>query len=433
MKGFLTVLPLLICLAASGNAETLTLRQAVEKAGELSPEIAIARLKIVEAEALEGATRANYKPQVEANVRMSRQTSNLQGIGLTFPGVPSRIGPYNVFDARPILTQTILDGGLLSSIRSARAKFEQNRHEAEAVRESTQLTVLEIYLQALQAASRIDASKSRLETFNRTLQQAKDRESDGMASKLDIVRAEQEYRNEEAALINAERDLHVLKATLMRTIGISGQEIELVKFETKTAQVLPPVTESTTLPTAEVRAEFQADAANIRRAEFDVQKARREYWPKIEASTDFGVLGQHPARNVSTYTYGVSARVPIWTSGRIEKETAAAQARLDQAREIQRQTRLVIEEEIIKSQWEWKAAQDALLAAEKAASLAKENLELSNIRFEEGISTNLDTVVAQSRLAEAEDLAIRTRYDLLRAKARNARARGNVFLFFEGL
>jgi len=422
---------IILALSLVAAGETLTLRQAVEKAGELSPEIAVARLKIVEAEALEGAAKASYKPQVEANISMSRQTSNLQGIGLTFPGVPSRIGPYNVFNARPVLTQTILDGGLISSIRAARAQFEQNRYAADAVRESTQLTVLELYLQALQSGSHIEASRVRVETFRKTLQQAKDREADGHASKLDLVRAEQELRQEEVQLINNERDLNVLKTTLIRTIGLSNSDLELVPLPTK--NTLPPVIAESGSAVEEVRAEFQADQANIRKAEFELQKVKREHWPRIEASTDFGVLGQHPARNVSTYTYGVTARIPIWTSGRIEKETLAAKARLDQAKESQRQTRLVIQEELRKSSIEWDAASKAVESAEKAAELAKENFELSTIRFEEGISTNLDAVVAQSRLAEAEDFAIRTRYDLLRARARNARARGNVFLFFEGL
>lgn len=422
---------IMLALSLVAAGETLTLRQAVEKAGELSPEIAVARLKIVEAEALEGAAKASYKPQVEANVSMSRQTSNLQGIGLTFPGVPSRIGPYNVFNARPVLTQTILDGGLISSIRAARAQFEQNRYAADAVRESTQLTVLELYLQALQSTSHIEASRARVETFRKTLQQAKDREADGHASKLDLVRAEQELRQEEVQLINNERDLNVLKTTLIRTIGLTNEDLELVPLSTK--NTLPPMAQESGSAVEEVRAEFQADQANIRKAEFELQKVKREQWPRIEASTDFGVLGQHPANNVSTYTYGVTAKFPIWTSGRIAKEAAAAQARLDQAKEVQRQTVLVIREELRKSSIEWNAASKAVESAEKAAELAKENFELFTIRFEEGISTNLDAVVAQSRLAEAEDLAIRTRYDLLRAKARNARARGNVFLFFEGL
>lgn len=420
---------LIVFLTIAASAETLTLKQAVEKAAELNPDIAIARLRIIEAEAFEGATKANYRPQLIGSIASSYQTTNLQGIGLSFPGVPSRIGPYWLFNARPILTQTIVDGGLLSSIRAARAQYEQNRHAAEAVRETTQLTVLDLYLQALQSDSRIAASKARLETARAVLQQAKDREEGGMASKLDIARADQEFHVEEATLINAERDLRVLKSALIRTIGLPGPDVTLAPLEKSPTAMLPP--EST--ESVENRAEFQADAANIQRADFEVQRAKREYWPKIGVSADFGVLGRNPTDNVSTYTVGATATFPIWTSGRIEKEIAAAQVRAKVARESQRQTKLSIEEDIRKSLLEWEAARDAFASAEKATAAARESVELARIRFQSGLATNIDTVTAQSRLAEAEDFEIRTRYDLLRARARNARARGSISLFFEGV
>lgn len=418
--------------AVAAFAETLTLRQAVDKAAELNPEVAIARLKIIEAEAVEGATKANYRPQLNGSVASSYQTTNLQGIGLSFPGIPSRIGPYWLFNARPILTQTILDGGLLSSIRGARAQYEQNKYAAEAVRETTQLTVLEVYLQALQAESRVAASKARLDTARAVLQQARDREQGGMASKLDIARAEQEFHNEEATMINAQRDYQVLKTTLVRTIGLAGPDIDLSPLQASPVQMLPPASIEAAAA-VDTRAEFQADAANIRRAEFDAERTKREYWPKLNANADFGALGFTPANSVSTYTIGASLNFPIWTSGRIGKEIAAAEARVKQAQEVQRQTKLSIEEDVRKSLLEWQAAKDALTAAEKATKTARESVELARIRFESGLATNIDTVTAQSRLAEAEDFEIRTRYDVFRARARNARARGNVSLFFEGI
>lgn len=418
--------------ALSAAAETLTLRQAVDKAAELSPDVALARLRIVEAEAEAAAAASRYLPQVNGRVDSSWQTNNLQGIGVTFPGVPSRIGPFWVFNARPVLTQTLIDGPLRSEIKAAREAYTQNRHNADAVRETTQLAVLELYLQALQAQSRIRASEARLETARAVLKQATDKEELGGASKLDVARATQEFENEDAARLQFGRDLEVLKVAIARTIGLEDANFELETLAASPLAMLPPDDVSTAAAVS-ARPEALAAQSGVRRAELDFERARREYWPKLNFSSDFGVLGASPAQNVSTYTLGASLTFPIWTSGRLESEKLAAKARAGQARESFRQTKLSIEEDVRRSLIEWQASRNVLQASEKAAAAAKESVELSMLRFESGLSTNIDTNTAQSRLAEAEDLAIRSRYDVLRARARNARARGNVLLFFEGI
>lgn len=422
----------LTLLAWSAAAETLTLRQAVDKAAELNPDVALARLRIVEAEAEAAAAASRYLPQVNGRVDSSWQTNNLQGIGVTFPGVPSRIGPFWVFNARPVLTQTLIDGPLRSEIKAAREAYTQNRHNADAVRETTQLAVLELYLQALQAESRIRASEARLETARAVLKQAADKEELGGASKLDVARATQEFQNEDAARLQFRRDLEVLKVAIARTIGLDDANFDLESLAASPLAMLPPEDVSAAAAVS-ARPEALAAQSGIRRAELDFERARRQYWPRLNFSSDFGVLGASPAQNVSTYTVGASLTFPIWTSGRLESEKLAAKARVDQARESLRQTKLSIEEDVRRSLIEWQASRNVLQASEKAAAAAKESVELSMLRFESGLSTNIDTNTAQARLAEAEDLAIRSRYDVLRARARNARARGNVLLFFEGI
>ena len=410
----------------------VSLRDAVEQAGKLNPDVAIARLRVVEADAQAAAARSAHLPQLNAAVGQTYQTTNLQGIGVIFPGVSSRVGPYKVFDARPRLTQTIFDAGLVSQIRAARVAVEQNRYAVEAAREATQQAVIDLYLQALQAESRILASKARLETARVLLKQVRDREASGAASKLDIARSEQEFYNEEQVMVNAERDYRVLKAAVARAIGLDSDKLEIEKLDAKPLQQLPPADAETKAAVSD-RAELKADEAGIRRATQEMERARREYLPKVGFSGDFGVLGQHPAQNLSTYSVGITASIPVWTSGRISSEIAAARARVDQAREQMRRTRLAVEDETRQALLRWQAARETLSLAEKATAAAKESVALARLRFEAGLATNIDTVVAQGRLAEAEDTEIRNRYEVLRARAGYARAKGDVGNFFQGL
>ena len=63
--------------------------------------------------------------------------------------------------------------------------------------------------------------------------------------------------------------------------------------------------------------------------------------------------------------------VPVWTSGRIQHDIAAAKTRKRQMEEQARNTRLGIEEDARKALIEWQASRDVLTAATKATAAAR--------------------------------------------------------------
>lgn len=411
----------------------VTLREAVAKALDGNPDVATARLRMAEAELEAAITRTGYLPQVNATVGYSTQTTNLQGVGLIFPGFPSRVGPYRVFNARPVATQTILDAPLLTRIRAARLETERAKHQIDAMRDTVALSVIDLYLQALQAESRVIASRARLITATALLDQVKNREQAGASSKLDVARSEEEYHNEESTLVAAERDLRVLKVMILRVTGSDLPEsFQLKAVSLAPLDELPSAFANLKTATAD-RPEVKADGVAIDRSKLDTQAARRQYWPTIAVSGDYGVLGAGINRNLSTYTAGVSVNIPVWTSGRIEKEIAAAKVRKRQAEQQARRTKLEIEEQARRSVLEWQAARESLTSFAKAAAAARESVELSRLRLGAGLATTIDTTVAQGRLASAEDAEIRSRYEVIRAQAGYARSLGRVMQFVEGL
>ena len=73
---------LLLAVASSAAAFPLTLLQALDEAVKQSPDIQLARLRTVEAEAKIAVARAGLMPQATLQVAGTYQTTNLQGIGL---------------------------------------------------------------------------------------------------------------------------------------------------------------------------------------------------------------------------------------------------------------------------------------------------------------------------------------------------------------
>lgn len=418
---------LVLALAAPAWSQVMTLEQALEKAQQASPVVQQARLRALEQEAQALTVRAGLGPQLNVTMAQSYQTSNLQGIGLTFPGVPSRIGPYRVMDARPRLTQTVLDLGLLSRYRAEKERAGQAREEAGSVAEKTRLAVIDLYLQALLAETRSRASEARVGTAAAVLEQAVEAEQAGTGNKLDVARASQRLETERAALIGLKRDKSAVVTMLKRTIGAEqGEPLEVT-----------PVAAAGTLAASledalKARPEMRALEARGRVLRLELEAAQRERWPKVGAFGDYGALGQDPSNAVSTYAVGVSVSIPVWTSGRIENSIQAARHRLEMWEKEKRALRLQVEQEMTQAALEREAAVAAQSAASKAARAAREALELSRLRYGAGLATNLDVVTAQGELAQTEEEELRTRYEGLVAAARLAAAQGDVMAFVRG-
>lgn len=419
---------LLICLLsvcllhAQDGPPLLTLKDAMDQAGKLSPEIQLARLRWLESQSGVRIVKSEYQPQLAANVSAAYQTINLQGIGLFIPGFSDRVGPFRTFNARPVLTQTVLDLSLLSRIRSSRERENELKFDLETAREATLLAVVQLYLQIQQAESRIRAAQARASTAEALLKQTRDFNEAGTASKLDVARAAQQFHSESAAVTQSIQTRDELTVTLLRTIGLPP--------EGKLA--LSPLPPSTTLPEASSntaisqRPEIRSADASLRAGQQDLAAALRQRLPKLGFAGDYGVSGAGPDRSLSTYTVGATLSIPLWTGGRIEAEAQAARLRLEQARARRRSLELRIAQEVEQSRIGIAAAAKSLLAFEQASEAARQALELSRLRFEAGIATSVDTTVAQGSLAQAEDAAIQARYEMQIARARLAYALGDI-------
>src|SRR5579863_6323574 len=96
----------------------LTLKQAVEiaLAPEGSTRVQLAEEALKQAHTREVQSRAALLPDVEGYLTEQNEVSNLRAVGLSFPAiaalgfqVPSIVGPFDVFDVRAQVNQTVFD------------------------------------------------------------------------------------------------------------------------------------------------------------------------------------------------------------------------------------------------------------------------------------------------------------------------------------
>lgn len=430
----------MICLVAAlaGAAQVqgaepmrLSLRQAIDLAVKQNPQVQIAGLRVLQAESSVKAVRSGLLPQLGLGATSGYENLNLKALGFAAPGLPESTGLLQQFDVRPSLTQTIYDPGLRKALLASRERAQESRWDAVSVQESTLLAVTGLYLEALAYEAHIEAGSARLRAAEARLEQVRKLVDAGTASRLDQSRAGILVDTESGALVRFQSALAIRKLQLANLLGLPADtELEL------TESFAPPHPSAVSLEAAiplalEKRPEMKAAQARLRAAIADKQKAQFERLPIIGVATDFGRMGNTPWNNIATYTLRGTLRLPILEGGRVAAEVSSADAVIRQATEEIRSVRLQIEMEVRTAAIELGAAEKAYGSASDAAMLAQKSLVLATDRFESGLSTSIEIVNAQEALASAQSDAIGCVLDYHLARARLARAQGNIRDLFE--
>jgi outer membrane protein len=321
-----------------------------------------------------------------------------------------------------------LDLSLLSSRSAARLRTSEAEANRVTISEQARLTVIQLYLQALQADARIRAAEARRATADESLSQSKRAFDAGTSNKLEVTRAQQQVERESTTAINAARDRDTYITLLIKTLGFDS--VQPVKLLPIAEPAEGPADGALLLKDAlQQRPEAKALRINYQALLAEKQRAQRERLPKIQAEGDYGVVGQDPANSLSTWAVGGSLVIPIWTSKRIESEIQAAEIRLQEWAQQNRKLEQQIAQELAQAVIQREGARRSVQAAGRSASAARETLDLSRQRYGAGLATNLDVVSAQNNLAEAEEEEIRSRYDFWLALASLAYARGDARAF----
>jgi outer membrane protein len=233
---FLTVAALFPASFAQAPLQ-LSLKQAVDLA--LAPDgntrVKLAVESIQQAEARSAEARAALLPDVEGAVSEQSQTRNLKAFGFTFPNVPilgftipTFVGPFDVFDARASVTQSIFDFSSIRGYQAAKVAVEAVKADNRGTRDQVTDQVARAYLTALRAQATLDTAKSNVELSDALLKLSKSLKAAGTGTGIEVTRADVQLANDRQQLIVAENGVESSHLQLLKVIGLRlGNPVEL--------------------------------------------------------------------------------------------------------------------------------------------------------------------------------------------------------------
>lgn len=412
---------------ASPSVLALPLNDAIDRGLKYNLGLLLSEQGTREARGARLRALSDLLPKVSWETSESRQQINLQAFGFSsFPGIPSIVGPFNVFDTRAYFSQPILD---FKAINGARTEAENLKAAEFSYQDSRDLVVLvcaDLYLAANAASSRVDAAAAELKTAQAIYDRAVDLKKAGTVPAIDVLRAQVELQAEQQRLMFVQNAFLKQKLSLARAIGLpTGQEFALSdKIPYAPA---PPLPLDQALELAlKSRSDFQSAVALVRAAESNKKAARGEGLPALRFNADYGDIGLSPGNSHGTFTVAANVRVPIFQGGLVRGKVLEAEALLRQRQAQLEDLRSRIDFEVRTAYMDLKSSGDQVQVAMSAEDLATEQVKQAQDRFAAGVANSLEVVQAQEALATADENYISSLFGFNVAKATLARSMGQV-------
>ncbi len=364
-------------------------------------------------------------PNVRAIISDTGQQINLAAFGFTnFPGINPIVGPFNVFDARLAVTQTLLD---FRAWNRSKAEVENTRAEQHTLKDTRDLVVLvcgSVYLQVVAGKSRIDTARAQLETAQALYDLATDRRKVGLAAGIDVLRAQVQLQAQQQRLIVAENDFAKQKLILARATGLPpAQEFDLTDA-VPYAQFPAPALDDALETAYRNRGDYQAAIERVRAAELQKRAATGRGLPSLGLDAAYAATGQRVSQNHGTFAVTATMKIPIFEGRRVRAEVLEADATLRKRQAEAEELRARIHFEIQTSSLDLKSAEERVKVARGAQELAEEQVRQTKDRFAAGVTSTIEVVQSQEALATASENYISSLFAFNLAKATLARAMG---------
>jgi outer membrane protein len=405
----------------------LSFADAVRRAGGEAPAVALASLRTDEADARVGQARAALLPSLSASAGWLNRSFNSRSIGIGFPGVPELIGPFNNYDGRVTVTQTLFDWSSVTRVRAASAQADGSRAEHGVTVEGAAQTAAVAYLRAARAQAVVAARQADSSIAVELVTLAQAQKAAGVSAAIDVTRAQTELVRAEGLLIVARNQRARSVIDLARALGLdpaTPPELTDTLAGTLGAAELPPSRTALVSAALDNRPDLRAELTRGVAARQAGSAIRAERLPRIGVEADYGVNGLTVPGAISTRQVALSVTLPILDGFRREARASEQDAVVRESEVRERDLRQQIAADVDAALLDLHSADAQQLIAAEQLRLAAEELSQSRQRFKAGVAGNIEVIDAQANLIRARDTDIDARFGAATARVALARAAG---------
>ena len=429
----------------------LSLEEAVRLALRGGDETRLAAAQVELTDAQVTTARAAGFPQLRINATQTHVIENAraQAVGQIF-------NQPNTYNANANLSFAFFQGGRVrAGSRVASRSRDAARLNAEEVRAQVTMDVQRAYVQAQFASRVVDIRSASLRLASDRLGQVERFLLAGRAARYDVLRARVERANLEPLIVEAANATALAILELKRLTNIPAEQplVLTTTIDPTAVRVLLASVEDTTVAgadrasvrAAELRLAARRDAISVARADLlptmtVFMQSGYQAFPASGFPTQRGEVEPCPGGGTggrlcnnggwfSDRTIGTQVSWPLFDGLRVKGNIDLAQAQAKVAELELARERETVAIEVAQARAELQRARALFAARQENATEATEAFTLASLRFDRGLSTQLEVSDAQLALLTAQTDEARAVYDLYLASAEMARAMGRPIPF----
>jgi len=305
-------------------------------------------------------------------------------------------------------------GRLTSGYNQARYNLLSSQ---ERVRQTSQETVFNVkrgFYTYLVAKELVKVSEEALSLAEGLLQKVKNMSEVGMASRLDLLRAEVRVSNLKPSVIQARNNVAVAELSLKTLLGLDlAQPVEVVgelaykPFEVNLEESLfKALANRPELSQANFQKKMAAEMEKI---------ARAGGLPTLAVSGNYNywadVFNFKDKNWQNFYSFNLVLSIPIFNGFMTPARVAEAKAMFREIEQTEKGLMNGIKFEVESAVLNMSQAKESLLSQEKNVEEARESVRVAELSYTEGLVTILDVSSAQVALSEARINYLRAIYD----------------------
>jgi multidrug efflux system outer membrane protein len=365
-------------------------------------DLRITLTRMDQARALQAQARSQFLPQVDYRGDATRGRNSF----LTSPspnGGRTMDGFLGGFEA---VWEIDLWGRVRRMNEAARANFTATQEGRRAVMISVVSGVARAYFELLELDEQLVIAQRTGDSYERTLKLFSDQHAGGLASKLEVSRAELALRTVTATVPEIERQIALKENEINALLGRNPGPI--ARTWTLLAQELPveiPVGLPSTL--LERRPDLRAAEQQVRAANAEIGVAIGDFFPRIGLTTFYGGtstdLDKLLKSEANIWSAAATAAGPVFTGGRLTGRYRQTKAAFEQARLSYQQTALGAFREVSDALISHRRYEDERVEQSQAVGAGREAVELATVRYKEGKASYYEVLEAQQQLFPAEN------------------------------
>ena len=315
-------------------------------------------------------------------------------------------------------------GKTKAGIDKAKEDLQQSRNTIEFNKEQLAAQIANIYYTIIYLKQAISLEDSVIEVLKANRAFVQDKYKNGDALKVDVLTWDNNIDIEQNRKVDLQNNLQKQYNLLSYATGQTAAQINQTSFDFSTS--INTIDDA--LKSAQtLNYDYIIAHEKVKQAEADLAITKLNSKPSINFNGTTGFRnGYIPQLNVMKYnfTLGVGVSIPIYSGGRFKKQIQIAESNVALNELAVNTLDNQYKRDIAQAFTDIASNRERLTNTEGQISIAKEVLRLAQVRYRDGVGTNVDVLNANNNLQRIELSSIQYQYQLSVAQVELARLTG---------